>query len=320
MKRSYISTIVKSFIVDNNLTENSYSNIYEYIIDYIEEIKVLDFGLYHIITDELDYMQQQKLIYLMLTEEYILDDSRNIIIESPETIAMATIGAFGMVGMTLAFNKFLDYIDTTSFFRLYEKPINKLNKIAEKTYNFLFKDRIMLRKTKLAQQILLLRSNECSKLCGVETDDQLSKYVKNALFKKMAGTEDIIQANCLLKCHIKHHIEIIILSVQKYRQCLKIHSNTPIPPLDNITALISKSMITECNALHNIIKKHYEIFEETLTILTSGTIKADYLNVLNKELLESSKTFSLIPIQNKQVMNKYKKIKGPFNKKNFKRF
>jgi hypothetical protein len=313
MKRQYINTIVNSFIIDNNFTQESHTNLYNYIINYIEEIKLLDFGLYHILTDELDYTQQQELIYSMLIEEYM-----NI-----EEISGAEflIGGGLIVSAlsTYVLTKFLDYIQTTSFFKLYEKPINKLNNAAEKTYKFLFKDRMFFRKTKLARQILLNQSKKCFDLCGVTTGG-LTPHVKSALFGQMADTEDIIQANCLLKCFIEHHIKIIIIAVQNYRQCLKLNSTKPTPPLDNITSLVANAMVAECNSFHKHIMDNYKVFEETLNVLLPGSTKAQYINLLNDELLEASKTTSLVTPQNKQLKNKYKKVKGPFNKKNFKRF
>ncbi len=321
MKHQYINTIVRSFINDNNISENSHNYLYNYVIEYVDECKVLDFGLYHVITDELDYTQQQKLIYLLLTEEFIEDNNNNKI-EELGIVGWGSIGAAALVSVIYITNKFLDYINSTSFFRLYEYPINKLNKAAETIYKFLIKDRIFFRKIKMAHKILLVRGETCSNKCGVEYDSQLKTTTKSALYGQMAESADIDQANCLLKCFIEEHIKFIIIAVQNYRNCLKIHAtkDMKIPVIDNITALITNSMMIECDEIQKQIIRYYEVFEETLTIFTPSELKGEYIKLLNRELVEAAKTVSLIPPENKRIKQSYKKLKGPFNKKNFKRF
>lgn len=248
MDRQFLKLISEAYLVDSDIKEdkNYYiDKIYNYLVKVVENIKYNDYNEYMNLM-KMSRKHQQEILYDIISED--------------------------IFNVELVHEDFLDAIASgfkiakalpETVFRLFFA----LNKTAEDVKNFVSHN-LKGEQARIATNILYRRLERCSKECGVVSSDDLATTAPLALFKKGVYSESArIQADCLAKCYLKYHAEMITLFAKQYKECIKKTTQKDINA--SINMFIEVPLSPLCNTYHDLGMKYMDEFKKTLKILYS---------------------------------------------------
>lgn len=266
MHRDFLKLVSESYLVDNPYARDSLTSdkIYSYLVSLVENIKYNDPCFYEFLF-KIPKTEQLDILYSIITEDLLNKDVHIEEAVSPSGIGAVIAKVFGgtMKAVTTALTALANFGDSIRNFFAYT-----LRGEQGRVYN----------------EILYKRLQKCSKLCGVESDDELSSLALLTTTGALANKKSQQQVNCLVSCYLNFHIVNIDRLEKQYNECVSKVSKSP-PPIES-----GVSLTPACETYRELYLNYVEKFKKAVEAIygKNTTEYAEWIERLNKREVDKN--------------------------------
>ena len=317
MNRPFLKQAVGWFIKDNpelvplnrRLQGIVEQESYDHLVEFMEDLKLNYNDIYESVC-QYDSSDSHKLTYFLLDQYYSeqfpdifesclsIDYDNGCVINDDdikEEVVLSLSGGVGLalipLGLLLATN-----IGTSAIARFF-RMVGDLGKGVDSLLDK------MGSRGRVMRSVLFDRAEKCSKQCGIE------KLHYAAGFSYAIGgfgfKEADKQVACLSGCYVDQLINIILLLVDAYQQCIVSTGELPPTIADKSSLLAQKPIGASCVDIYNQLRDNVAAYEEALDrLFDNSRDKADVDKSLNSKLADLSKKNILNVMREKPTYNK----------------
>ena len=265
MNRPYISSIVKSYLIDNDLDDEKYEEFNNHIVDTVSYMKE-NLECAYVTVHGMTKIEQQRYIYELLDDLSSVELVEEVI--DPVTATVLGMLVFPVVvyfGYKNAFNmlsKLNDYFT--------ENKINVLN--------FILKDKREIKRFEVVRKITSSNFSDCRKKVGVSKDFMSDNDIMNALtpdrklafgLKSNLDQEHFDKALGLRDCYLDYIISTIATVSTIYSKCLIETgevSDQSVSTDHGMEALINYPVGENCQVLYDKLSDQHNAFLDILYV------------------------------------------------------
>lgn len=302
MDRPFIKLMCNSYYNDYNFNkviglENRTEVVEDMIIEMnslMDALKFEDEESYFYVHKELDRTDQQKLIYLLLSEyaieRYNLFTPKiydNHLMQDPEALLLSENFKIDdtlknltyqkndnikidksnkLLGLSYTSMTLLSVLGALAFWKSISRSNWKimvdLNNINNSISNWINEK---TRSGRVKRMLLVTNFEKCWKHCGISSSD-LSKYAGLYISNGLASQSTIKNVDCLTDCYLNWSLQNMEHLAKMYVECLQVTGERSIK-LSDMNIFLKEPQGADCKAYYDHLKEHKENFHEVLDVL-----------------------------------------------------
>lgn len=308
MNRPFLKNAVGWFLKDNPELgsldrDKMITESYNHLVGFMEALKAQDSVIYEYVC-QYDPGQSHRLAYFLLDEFYL--ENHPTIFESnfmdseymEETIMGATLGIMAIVGLLNAL--LLSNFGGRAVSKLFELVGDLSKWVDGLIQHWGAVGRVM-------RSVLYERMERCSAQCGVET--KLPAMATLAYATPFATRKTDEQIQCLGNCYIDHLINVIVMLVNAYQNCI-VKTGEIAPKLTDISMIMATHPVGgSCGDIYKKIKSYVGALDEACDRLTDNPRKsAEAYKDLNTKLAMAAKVNVLSAMKSDPSFDRNKKF------------